>query len=171
MNGGFAPKGRPVIPHRVLSAVLLFSAIGWGGCSAPLDGPESSETQESALVNRTWIKVVECEGGAVVDVNEGERTYLQLVVRNRAAADYILAHGSDYMRGMQTNAKGELVMGGSTDRGVFGANDLRSFRGYGNQQWPIYDIIRVAGGVKVSLLGNDQLEAAHWWFPNCRAGG
>ena len=55
------------------------------------------------------MNVVDCQGGAVVDVNAGERRDLQLVVRNREAAAYILAHGSDYMRGMQLNAKGELV--------------------------------------------------------------
>ena len=72
------------------------------------------------------------------------------------------------MRGMETNAKGELVMRGSTDRGVFGQGDLLSFHGYGNQQWPIYDVIKYPGGVKVSVLANDRHEAANWWFPNCR---
>jgi hypothetical protein len=144
--------------------LLLFAAA----CAAPSGEEESVQATDEALVNQTWIKLYECEGGAVIDANEGERRQLQLVVKNRDAAEYILAHGNDYMRGMARNAKGELVMGGSTDRGVFHAHDLRSFRGYGNQQYPIYDVIKYPGGVKVSLLGNDRNEAANWWFPNCR---
>jgi hypothetical protein len=154
-----------------LFSLATLAVLVVAGCAAPTssEGDDgSSDTSEAAATSTTWIKVADCEGGAVVDVNAGERRDLQLVVRNREAASYILAHGSDYMRGMQLNAKGELIMRGSTDRGVFYPQDLRSFRGYGNQQWPIYEIIKSSGGVKVSLLGNDRTEAANWWFPNCR---
>lgn len=152
--------------HRSIPTLVFASFAAAAGCAAPAS--DGGNTSEAAYSSTTWIKIADCEGGAVVDVDEDERRELQLVVRNDEAAEYILAHGNDYMRGMQRNAKGELILGGSTDRGVFSPGDFRSFRGYGNQQWPIYDVIRESGGVKVSLLGNDRTEAANWWFPNCR---
>jgi hypothetical protein len=151
-----------------MKRILLLCTVLASACAAPAGEDDSVESTSDALANNRWLEIYECDGGAVVDVNEGERKQLQLVIRNHDAAEYILAHGNDYMRGMTRNAKGELVMGGSTDRGVFHPHDLLSFRGYGNQQWPIYDVIKYPGGVKVSLLGNDRNEAANWWFPNCR---
>ena len=150
------------------SLLLLLVAL-LGACAAPTsDDDTSAEATEGAFSSTSWIKIFDCDGGAVVDVNRDERRHLQLVIKNHDAAEYILAHGNDYMRGMERNAKGELIMSGSTDRGVFAPGDLFSFRGYGNQQWPIYDVIKYPGGVKVSVLANDRTEAANWWFPSCR---
>lgn len=151
-----------------MKRALLLCALLASACTAPAPDDDLVDTSSDALANNRWLKLYECDGGAVVDVNEGERRWLQLVLRNHHAAEYILAHGNSYMRGMARNAKGELVMGGVTDRGVFHPQDLYVFHGYGNQQYPIYDVIKYPGGVKVSLLGTDRSEIANWWFPNCR---
>ncbi len=89
------------------------------------------ELAQSKADGETWLKVLDCDGGAaVVDVNDWERRELQVVIRDPNIVNYLatatqLKFGTT-VAGNIVNAKGEMILRARVDRGVFTPWDFSS---------------------------------------------
>ncbi len=108
----------------VVSAVAVVSLALVAGCSAAATQDESSpETSEAAFSYGAWQKLLVCAGGgAVLDVDNGERRNVQLVIRDRGAVDYLQSKAVSPM----VNAKHEIVIQASEQlkHGLFSPGDF-----------------------------------------------
>ncbi|MBX3233624.1 MAG: hypothetical protein KIT84_11520 [Labilithrix sp.] len=101
---------------------FLLAAAACGG--APDDETASASTQASTTTE--WQAAIRCDR-AVLDVNRDERREVQLVIHDEDAV-YALTHGVEVhdVPAGTINEKGEFILAGRLERGVFHANDFSS---------------------------------------------
>lgn len=156
---------------------------------------ESTELEAGGKADGvTWSKILTCENGSVVvDVDVNERRNVQVVVRHWDAINHLraMATANNWASStiLEPNSKGEVILRGTSNRGVFHPSDFESMTRDTNYA-PVYTARREWGGLKVALLGVHRLsqpscrwvdenqgnwvceeygfgEFADWWFSGC----
>jgi hypothetical protein len=152
-------------------------ALSIAGCAAPASAEDdaTSATSEAAYSSGTWTKVATCNGGAaVLDVDTGDRRNVQLVIRDRAAVDYLQSRSASPM----VNARheivvqsGEPVMHGIFKASDFGADDFWSYRVPDFYNAAI--VQRAGAGIKVTIAKrfNPVCEGGQWGYQGGCWGG
>lgn len=181
---------RDLLMKRWRSAAVAFglglslSVVACGPSAEPL----SESVQNATGTGGVWENVLDC-GGAVIDVDSGERRNLQLVVRD-AAAFPVLDRTITYH---QIDTGTERIYRGQSPYGVWNVSQFRHFRAYETVRnsagmMPGIEVIREGAGVRVRQLDlgktgcqpysldvsppDDaypaECEVANYVFPQCR---
>ena len=112
---------------------------------------------------RTWKKVLSCDsGGAVVDVDHGERRNLQLVIKNdHAVAELSRLAGKSYGVVHVRPTQGTIIIRGRTDSGVFDSSALHWFNANGSfTTLDIWGKDSQVAAVRIYRQGADELHLA-----------
>lgn len=158
----------------IVAPLALFLALP--ACSASEGAtPEGAEQQSSDLSATDWQPIVSCGGGGlVIDVDVHQRRHVQAVVRDRAAVAWLGARPGGSRTSGVPNARGEIVLDGFTQQGVFGAHD---FHGFTRSAYSVADallpeayVTRQGDAARVRLVtwaSGHEVETANWLFHDC----
>jgi hypothetical protein len=181
---------------KLASLPCLFACLLLAACSAPTAPEDEAASSEEAYSSSQWTKLLTCNGGAaVLDVDKNERRNVQLVIRDRAAVDYLQSKSPSNI----TNARHEIIITPNEQlkHGLFSPSDFGrdDFWRYHVADFAAYaGIVKRDGrGLKVILSNNFQpiceggqwgyqggcwgghtiranvyTEVANWYFDDCR---
>ena len=76
--------------HTLTRLILSALVVAFAACTDSVDELEVDEaTTAKADGLTTWLKVYDCDGAAVLDVDSGERRNLQFVIRDPGIVEYL----------------------------------------------------------------------------------